>query len=360
MKKSVWISMIIAGGLILAGLACIAVGHAMGGHRSLVGENIPLIATDFTPEGKFTSVAVDTLAADVSFVYAEDGVCRVEARDHQGITYTAEIVDSTLLIRAEDHRSWVDHLHYLGSPNATLTVYVPAKSLKSLSVDVTSGDVTVPRDFTFSGSVSVSAGTGDLTILSAVEGDTLMETTTGDILVEGKHKTLTAAATTGDITLRHADAKELNASVTTGSIKAQESVAITLSAVAGTGDVTLEDVIIDETIRLSSISGDHALLRVLCGGLDIRASTGDVALTETVVLGALSVDVTTGDVTFTCSDAVTLSVSTTTGDVTGSLLTSKIFATTSNSGSVEVPKSSIGGLCEIKTTSGDIRITIEE
>ena len=36
------------------------------------------------------------------------------------------------------------------------------------------------------------------------------------------------------------------------------------------------------------------------------------------------------------------------------------LSVTSTSGSVSVPKSTFGGLCEIKTTSGDIRITVEE
>ena len=361
MKKSVWISMIIAAGLLLAGVACIAVGHALGGHHDLMGDQIPLTATNFTPEGDFNSVTVDTIAADVTLAYAEDGVCRVEARDRESITYTAEILDNTLLIRAEDHRSWWEHVGFFGaSQTPTVTVYLPAKSLKTLSVDVTTGDVSVPRDFTFSGDVNVSAGSGDLTILCAVAGDTSLETTTGDIALEGKHKSVTASATTGDITLRHVDAKELTATVTTGSVHVQKAVAVTVSAVAGTGDVILEDVITDDAIRVTTTTGDQQLLRVLCGSMTLRTGSGCVTLTESVALGHAAVKTTTGDVTFVRSDAVTLSVDVTTGDVTGSLLTSKIFSVASTSGSVNVPQFSVGGLCEIKTTSGSVRITIEE
>ena len=353
--------MIIAGGLILAGLACIAVGHGLRGHEALIDGDSSFVTTTFTPEGDFTSISVDAITADVKFLYAEDGICRVEARDRQGITYTAKILDSTLLIRAEDHRSWMDHIEFFGvSQNPTVTVYLPAKSLKALTVDVTTGDVSIPRDFTFSGNVAMSAGSGDLTLLAAVEGDTSLETTTGDITVEGKHKTVTASATTGDIILRHVDAKELNASVTTGSVKVQKAVAVAVSTVSGTGDVILEDVITDDAIRVTTTTGDQQLLRVLCGGMTLRAGSGDITLTEATTLGHTDVETTTGDVTFVRSDAVTLSVSVTTGDVTGSLLTPKIFSITSTSGSVSVPKSTFGGLCEIKTTSGDVRITIEE
>ena len=353
--------MIVAAGLLLAGIACIAVGHALGGHHDLVEEKTPLTATNFTPEGDFNSVTVDTIAADVTLAYAEDGVCRVEARDRESITYTAEILDNTLLIRAEDHRSWWEHVEFFGtSQTPAVTVYLPAKSLKTLSVDVTTGDVSVPRDFTFSGNVELSSNSGDLTLLAAVEGDTSLETTTGDVTVEGKHKTVSASATTGDITLRHVDAKELTVSVTTGSIHVQKAVAVAVTAAAGTGDVILEDVITDDAIRVTTTTGDQQLLRVLCGSMTLRAGSGCVTLTESVALGHAAVKTTTGDVTFVRSDAVTLSVDVTTGDVTGSLLTSKIFSVASTSGSVNVPQFSVGGLCEIKTTSGSVRITIEE
>ena len=122
----------------------------------------------------------------------------------------------------------------------------------------------------------------------------------------------------------------------------------------------LEDVITDDAIRVTTTTGDQQLLRVLCGGVTLRAGSGDITLTEATTLGHTDVETTTGDVTFVRSDAVTLSVSVTTGDVTGSLLTPKIFSITSTSGSVSVPKSTFGGLCEIKTTSGSIRITVEE
>ena len=353
--------MIVAAGLLLAGIACMVVGLGLRGHESLLGEDPSLVTTTFTPEGDFTSISVDTITADVKFLYAEDGICRVEARDRESIIYTAEILDGTLLIRAEDHRSWMDHIEFFGvSQNPAVTVYLPAKSLKSLTVDVTTGDVSIPRDFTFSGNVELSSNSGDLTLLAAVEGDTSLETTTGDITVEGKHKTVTASATTGDVTLRHVDAKELTVSVTTGSIHVQKAVAVAVTAAAGTGDVIMEDIITDDVLRVTTTTGDQDLRRVRCGGLSLRAGSGDITLTESVALGHGDVEVTTGEVTFVRSDAVTLSVRCTTGSVKGTLLTPKIFAASSTSGSIDVPKSTEGGLCEIKTTSGSIRIALAE
>ena len=44
--------------------------------------------------------------------------------------------------------------------------------------------------------------------------------------------------------------------------------------------------------------------------------------------------------------------------MTGSLLTGKVFATETATGSVEIPHTAEGGRCEIKTATGNIRITI--
>ena len=363
MKKSVWISMIVAGGLLLAGLACIAVGHGLGGHTFLTQGDESMgktIHSTHYENRDFDRIRIDALSADVELIPSEDGKCRIITTDHKDVEYTVHVVEDTLTIRAIDNRAWYQHLSIGSTANRSVQIYLPAKDFKSLSVDVTTGDVSIPRDFTFSGNVELSSNSGDLTLLAAVEGDTSLETTTGDITVEGKHKTVTASATTGDVTFRHVDAKELTVSVTTGSIHVQKAVAVAVTAVAGTGDVILEDVITDDVLRVTTTTGDQDLRRVRCGGLSLRAGSGDITLTESVALGHGDVEVTTGEVTFVRSDAVTLSVRCTTGSVKGTLLTPKIFAAFSTSGSIDVPKSTEGGLCEIKTTSGSIRITVGE
>ena len=63
---------------------------------------------------------------------------------------------------------------------------------------------------------------------------------------------------------------------------------------------------------------------------------------------------------FTACDAGELHVKTDTGDVTGSLLSDKIFFAESDVGSVDVPKTTTGGVCEIQTNTGNIAITIDQ
>ncbi len=48
-----------------------------------------------------------------------------------------------------------------------------------------------------------------------------------------------------------------------------------------------------------------------------------------------------------------------TADVTGTLLTEKVFLPKSDTGDIEVPKTNAGGKCEIITSTGDIKLTIQ-
>ena len=58
-------------------------------------------------------------------------------------------------------------------------------------------------------------------------------------------------------------------------------------------------------------------------------------------------------------EARTISIKTDTGDVTGTLLSEKEFITDSDTGNIDVPKTTTGGKCEITTDTGDIKIDIK-
>ena len=73
----------------------------------------------------------------------------------------------------------------------------------------------------------------------------------------------------------------------------------------------------------------------------------------------ISIERTTGDVTFAISDANEIKVNTTTGDVEGSLLTGKVFDVKTSTGEKQVPNSTTGGSCKITTSTGDIKITVK-
>ena len=118
--------------------------------------------------------------------------------------------------------------------------------------------------------------------------------------------------------------------------------------------------LIGNTFAWFTDSHSSGINTIHSGELDLEVSTGDVTLTDTIASGNLRAETTTGDVTLTRADAAALNLKTTSGAVTGTLRTPKIFYTDTTSGSVDVPRSTEGGICEIKTTSGSIRMTIAE
>ena len=73
----------------------------------------------------------------------------------------------------------------------------------------------------------------------------------------------------------------------------------------------------------------------------------------------MEIDRSTGDVELDGCDAGEISIKTSTGDVTASLLTQKVFLAESATGSVDVPRTTRGGTCEVTSGTGDIEITIK-
>ena len=104
-------------------------------------------------------------------------------------------------------------------------------------------------------------------------------------------------------------------------------------------------------------TGKTALDNVTCKNLTSGGSTGDILLQKVIAADKISIQRSTGDVKLEGSDAAEIYVKTDTGDVTGSLLTDKVFVTDTDTGRVDVPKTTPGGRCEITTDTGDIRIT---
>ena len=99
---------------------------------------------------------------------------------------------------------------------------------------------------------------------------------------------------------------------------------------------------------------------VQCRHLLSDGDTGDMTLRNVVVGKTLSIERSTGGITFDKCDAAEMVVKTDTGDVKGSLLSDKVFLAQSDTGRVDVPGTASGGTCEITTDTGHIHITIEQ
>jgi len=369
MKKSVWISMIVAAACILSGLACIAVGHGLGGQKILVGDaSFDGNTVDGTHlvNQDFHRIRIDVISADVELIPSEDDKCRVTTLDSDYVEYTVDVVEDTLTVRATDTRKWYERLFTVSLGGRSVKVALPREEYASLDVKTVSGQVNINVRYTFSEDVTLTSASGTVGTAAAVGGHLEMRSTSGALYAMGTLNTVTARSTSGKITLGgktvdgDCTAATAELKTTSGEIRVRTVTLDSLTAHTGSGGIHMESVTVTETADLGTTSGGISLLYTACGTLTVETGSGSVDLTDTAVTTHLQAKTTSGAIRFTRADAATLSLKTTSGSVSGSLLTPKIFYTDTTSGSVSVPKSTEGGLCEIQTTSGSIRVTIEE
>lgn len=159
-------------------------------------------------------------------------------------------------------------------------------------------------------------------------------------LPQGEYGNLTVSASTGDIDIKNLSAENINLTVTTGEIEAK--------SITCNGD-----------FKTTVSTGEVELKDVSCKNLSSNGNTGDITLKDVIAEEKFAIERSTGDVKFERCDANKIFIKTDTGDVKGSLLSDKVFITQTDTGNIDVPKTIIGGRCEITTDTGDIKITVD-
>ena len=261
---------------------------------------VTYVTNTYEAHGEFDEISIHVDTTDIEFVPTEDGDCRIVCFEAEKARHSVTVQNGSLTINMTDTRNWYDHVCIsLGSPK--MTVYLPQKEYSALFIATDTGDIHIPKDFTFE-RIQIDGDTSEVECFASVADLLEIELRTGDIHIDS-------------IT-----AEQVNLTTTTGEITVN-----------------------DATIK---------------NGIDIKTDTGTITLKNVVAAGSLSVKSDTGDVRFEDSDAAQISIKTSTGDVTGTLLSEKVFITDSSTGRISVPKTTAGGKCEITTDTGDIRIDI--
>ncbi len=246
----------------------------------------------------FSAVSIDADTADIKFLLADNGKCRVVCFEEEKEKHTATVLEDTLTIKKNGGKAWYDYIG-INFETPKITVYLPKTEYDRLTIEGNTGEISAPKDFIFK-NADISLSTGDVVFSSCGE--------------QIKIKT-------------------------------------------GTGNISLSD-ITAEDIDLSVSTGKTYLKNINCKNLLSSGNTGDIYLDSVIAAEKISVRRSTGDVKFEKSDAGEIFVETDTGDVEGSLLSDKVFITETDTGSINLPKSSAGGRCEIATDTGDIEIDV--
>ena len=248
----------------------------------------------------FKQISVDTDTADIVFVPTEGETASVVCYEQKNLKHTVTVKDGTLVIKTVDTRKWYEYIGInFGSPK--ITVYIPHGEYGALSVRTSTGDVNIPKGFSFK-SIDVTLSTGDIKLGATVTEDIKINLSTGKTEIKGVScKNLISDGSTGDIIL--------NSVTVTDKIFVERD----------TGDVTLDNSFASEIVVLTD--------------------TGDLKLNR--------------------CDAKALNIETDTGDVSGHLLSGKVFVAESDTGKVKVPMPSGDNICKITTDTGDITFTVE-
>lgn len=287
----------------------------------------------------FTNISVDADTARIVFLPSDNGKCKVVCYEEINAAHTVKVENGTLSISVNDEKTLMDHIGFNFSA-PTVTVYMPEGEYGTLKIDSSTGDINVPKEFKLM-SIDVSLSTGDVSCSASATESIKLVTSTGDINVANiSAASLDLAVTTGRVRVSGAVCTgDISLTVSTGKSELSAIRCNNLTTTGSTGEIALDDVIVTEK-------------------LSVKRTTGDVEL-EDLTAGEMHIETSTGDVEIERSDADKIYIVTDTGDVEGTLRTEKIFIPRTDTGKIDVPKTTSGGICEITTSTGDIEIEIK-
>ena len=319
MRRAAKVFLIIALVLVLAGGGVFVWGMTKLNWNFSDLASVEYETNTFEITESFKDLSFDLNTADIVIKPAEDGVCRVVFREYEDEKHRAYVQGDTLMIAVEAQVRFAGFGFF--PENLSATVYLPGNSYRALSVRTNTGDADFPEGFSFE-RADISTSTGDVSCGADISGKLDISTDTGDAGVTG------------------IKAGEVSVETKTGEIK------ISRLSCGGSFDVNTD-------------TGDSDVSDVRCKSFDFECDTGDAVFTNVIAEGLFSADSDTGDIKLVRCDAAGMKLESDTGDITGSLLSEKIFITEKGSGDIRVPKTSSGGRCEIKTTTGDVDIVID-
>lgn len=264
----------------------------------------------------YKNILINTNTASVVLLHAEDVKTSVVCYEEEKTKHSVTVKNNTLYIEVVDTRNWYDYLGInFGSPKITVTL--PQNTYGNLSVKTSTGSLEIPKDFKFN-SIDVTESTGNVTNYASVTESIKIKTSTGNINTENiSAETVSLSASTGKITVLNSNCKgDLNLKVSTGKMILKDINCKNLKSTGNTGNIILENVTASEKFLI------------------IRS---------------------TGEVSFVNCDAGEIYVETDTGNVKGNFLSDKVYIIETDTGKINVPKTTSGGKCEIKTDTGNIQ-----
>ena len=319
MKKSKKIAIIIAIALIVTGSIIASVVFAGIQFDFSKLNTMKFTENTYSIEEAFNNISIEGVACDLKFEVSEDNLCKVVCNESDSIYYNVDVNDNTLIIEKSDIRKWYEFIGIYWVQEE-MTIYLPKTEYDTLYLLNYSGDAEISDTFSFT-DVEINNTSGDVYFSAKVENYLSLKTVSGDIYISDvKAKNMAIQSTSGEIRL------------------------ISISA--------------EQELELSTVSGNMEITALDCQSLSAESVSGDISFEKSIASENIKIESVSGEVKLTDSDAQKIYIKTTSGDVRGTLLSGKLFITDTTSGDVDVPRSALGGECEIITTSGNIKFKI--
>ncbi|MCQ2355097.1 MAG: DUF4097 domain-containing protein [Clostridia bacterium] len=320
MRKATKIWLVVAASLVVIGLIMFASVMAAYHWDFTKLSTVKYETNTYTASEQFSNILMDTETSNIIFAPSDDDSCRVICYEQKNSAYSVAVQDDSLIIRQNADKKWYEYICIsIGTPK--ITVYLPQSDYSLLVIKGTTGNIEIPNDFGFE-SIDISISTGDINNSASASGTIKVKTTTGNIEIKNSSAgMIDLSATTGKVTVSNANCKgKMKINVTTGKTE---------------------------------------LTDVSCNDLISNGTTGTISMKNVIADGKISLERNTGNVIISDSDGADIIIKTTTGDVKGILLTEKVFITETSTGRINVPKTTTGGRCEIRTSTGDIEFEVK-
>ena len=319
MSKTVKIWLTAAAALVALGVILFAVSMIANGWDFNKLGTVTYTTNIYEVDGDFKNISIDVETTKIEFVPAGNGQCKIVCFEDEKVRHSASVQNGTLTIGTVDTRKWYEHFS-ISFDQPKMTVYLPENEYDSLSIETDTGDIAIPKDFSFD-TLKIDGYTYDVDCLASVS------------------QGIEIKLSTGDIRLKELATEQLKLTTDTGRIQ------------VNTADV-------GANIRIETDTGRVELTDTSCNELYAESDTGSITLKNVIGAGSFTIESDTGDITFDRSDAAEIFAQTDTGDITGTLLSDKVFLTETSTGRISVPKTVTGGKCELKTSTGDIKIEV--
>lgn len=231
-------------------------------------------------------------------------------------SYTVE--NGTLTVTAKKESP----LPILHNGANSVTLILPKKDYESLSIDSSSGDITL-SSLTLTKKLYIDAASSDINIDNVKADSIECEITSGDCKIEDSYtESVSFDRTSGNLCVRNSSFSSFISHSTSG-------------------DLSISGVTVSGAASFDADSARTEIYDSYFGSFKSDASSGDLVMKD--------------------SDAGELYIEATSGDISLTLLTPKNFVTKSTSGHIDVYGTVYTApICKISVTSGDVTVRVSE